>query len=479
MHVWGACLLVVLGSCASFGNEPAGGQVLLPVNLPAATSLRAAPKKVFAHYFTQFPISIDNKEGPSDYYARGYLAPEGEGGKHAAYGGFLRDRPLPQPVRSETDWAAQNFREEVRRAAAVGIDGFTVDLLSYEGRHWLAAQKLMDAARDQDPGFKIVLMPDMTAGFKAHPEKPADAVRELAAHPSAFHLPDGRLVVAPFNAQEQSATWWKGWLAQMKAAQVQIAFVPVFQGWHGYAKDFAPISHGFSDWGWRSPKAQASWRKTAGLAHSSVKIWMAPVAPQDMRPKSLTYTEAGNSENFRVMWENAILGGADWVQLITWNDYSEHTHVAPSVGTQTAFYELCAYYTLWFKSGRPPPVARDAIYYFHRRQFTTAQPDSAKQPKTFARAAGSDPALNEIEMLALLTAPGTLEIESAGKTQHLEAKAGMTSFRVPLAEGQPVFRLRRAGRVAITLTSAFPVSNHADYQDLLYYAGSSLQPHNP
>jgi hypothetical protein len=67
-------------------------------------------------------------------------------------------------------------------------------------------------------------------------------------------------------------------------------------------------------------------------AHDRGKIWMQPVSVQDARPSQAIYDEANNSENLRVTW-NAAIKGADWVQIPTWNDYSEnardftiHTH---------------------------------------------------------------------------------------------------------------------------------------------------------
>ncbi|SCE09881.1 hypothetical protein GA0115252_13041, partial [Streptomyces sp. DfronAA-171] len=67
----------------------------LPFDLPAVKTLHASGKKVYAHYFTPYPLSLDNQAPGADYYARNYLRPEGESGKHAAYGGLLRDRPRP------------------------------------------------------------------------------------------------------------------------------------------------------------------------------------------------------------------------------------------------------------------------------------------------------------------------------------------------------------------------------------------------
>lgn len=474
--------LLVVPATASSASEtepsviPAG---TLPFDLPPIPELRSSEKKVFAHYFTPYPLSIDNEAPDRDYYSRHYLAVDGENGKHRSYGGYLRHRPIPQAPRLDEEWFALNFDEEIRRALAIGLDGFSVDILDFEGVHWERVKGLLDAALRVDPGFKILLMPDMEAAFKAHPEMLAKAIRTLASHPSVLRQPDRRLVVSPYNAQRQSAKWWEQWLGGMKSDRVNISFVPLFQGWRRYADDFAPISDGFSDWGWRSPGTQASWRDVPKQAHEFVRLWMAPVAPQDMRPRSQLYWEVGNSEAFRLMWENAILGGADWVQLITWNDYSESTAVAPSTATQWAFYDLAAYYVTFFKTGRAPALKRDVLYYFHRTHSASALPDSSQQPEAFKLADGSDPPRDEIELLGFLTEPGTLEIEIGGKTHRHEAPAGVTSFQVPLAEGRPAFRLRRGDRDLITLRSAFAIDNEISYQNLLIHAGCSSRPPVP
>jgi len=67
-------------------------------------------------------------------------------------------------------------------------------------------------------------------------------------------------------------------------------------------------------------------------AHGRGGIWMQPVSVQDERPNQSLYDEADNSENLRVTWTAAI-ADADWVQIPTWNDYSEGAQVAPSTGT--------------------------------------------------------------------------------------------------------------------------------------------------
>ena len=56
---------------------------------------------------------------------------------------------------------------------------------------------------------------------------------------------------------------------------------------------------------------------------------MQAVSAQDERPYASTYDEADNTANLRMTWTAAI-NGADWVQIPTWNDYSEGTEISPS-----------------------------------------------------------------------------------------------------------------------------------------------------
>ena len=73
-------------------------EACLPIDMPANDALFAAHKKVFAHYFNRFPLSLDNQDATVDYYSRQYLDPHGEHDKWLAQGGFLRARPLPVPI---------------------------------------------------------------------------------------------------------------------------------------------------------------------------------------------------------------------------------------------------------------------------------------------------------------------------------------------------------------------------------------------
>ncbi|WP_408889228.1 endo-1,3-alpha-glucanase family glycosylhydrolase [Myxococcus faecalis] len=461
--------------------EDAPATPCFALNLPALSTLRASPKKVFAHYFSPYPLSLDNREPSVDYYARNYLQPTGENSKFAYCGGLLKQRPLPQaPRASGVDYELANFEVEVRRAAALGLDGFTYDILNHTGTHWNRLLKLLQAASNVDSGFRIVLMPDMSSTYSGTDAEALSAfvssIGSVASHPAVYHLPDGRLLLSPYMADNRTPQWWASVLQALQARGIPSALWPVYvRPWVAATNTLQAVVplHGTSTWGNRTLGSAAGQRTNVGTAHGMGLQWMAPVAVQDSRPKDLVYTEANNSQAYRALWDAAIQGGADWVQLITWNDYSEATEISPSSGTQWAAFDLTAYYTAWFKTGVQPTIARDALYYFHRVHSTSAAPDLTQQRAPYELRGGAA-AANEVELLAFLTAPGTLEIEFAGVVQRRDVAAGIQSFRVPLQQGTPRFRLVRGGVTVASVTSAFSINNTIVYQDMLYRAGGSL-----
>ena len=102
----------------------------LPFDMPSKATLRKSRHKVFANWVSSLPISLDNKNPASDYYKVNYLSPRGEHGKHAAYGGYLRDRPLGRKPLKTSSWRLADMKTEVRQAISEGIDGFTVVIYS-------------------------------------------------------------------------------------------------------------------------------------------------------------------------------------------------------------------------------------------------------------------------------------------------------------------------------------------------------------
>ncbi|MEU9037310.1 endo-1,3-alpha-glucanase family glycosylhydrolase [Streptomyces sp. NPDC048352] len=463
------------GQAGPEGARPTG---TLPFDLPLPAALRsgdAGRKLVFAHYFTPYPLSLDNAPADADYYTRNYLDPGGENGKHRRYGGLLRDRPLPVPPR-DGDWEYANLQQEVRTARAAGLDGFTLDLLSLTGKNRERAGLLMRAAHAVDPGFKIMLMPDMTSLDTDDPAVMADALAALGSHPAAHRLDDGRLVVSPFKAEQKSADWWRRVLDLLRSRHgLGTAFVPLFLDSDAHSEAFAPISHGFSEWGSRSYAGQEGAAADVRRAHARGKIWMQPVSVQDARPNQGVYDEAGNTATLRATWTHAIEDGADWVQLTTWNDYSEGSQFAPSLHNGYAYLDLSSYYLTRFKTGGWPRIVRDTLYLTSRTQFAYAGP-TGDQSLVMSLRGGSAAARDTVEVLSFLTEPAGVRTRVGSAAREYGAPAGVHAELLPLRPGTSSAQVVRDGKASARVELPYPVARGVPVQDLQYYAATSGRP---
>ncbi|MCB5164080.1 hypothetical protein LG634_04415 [Streptomyces bambusae] len=459
-------------------TEPPGGtpdgtrrpSEALPFNLPPAAELRKSGKLVFAHYFTPYPLSLDNARSERDYYTRNYLNPAGESGKHQRYGGLLRDRPLPVAPKAG-NWELANLKEEVRTARDAGLDGFTLDMLSLSGKNWERSVMLLEAARSVDSRFKIMLMPDMTS-LNTDPAGLAHAVAKLAASPAAHRLGDGRLVVSPFKAEAKSVDWWRQFMAELKQRHgIRTAFVPLFLDFGAHSGEFAPISYGFSEWGSRSYVGQESASRDVRRAHGMGKKWMQPVSVQDARPNQGIYDEAGNTATLRATWNHAIDDGADWVQLTTWNDYSEGSHFAPSLHNGHTYLDLTSYYLTRFKTGTWPKILRDTLYLTSRVQFASADP-TGRQSLVMSVRGGSAAARDRVEILSFLKSPATVGTKVGGTAGSHRAPGGVHAELIPLRSGLSSATASRNGRKVAEVRSRYAVSRVVAVQDLQYYGVS-------
>ena len=444
-----------------------------PLAFDLVADARAADgPQVFAHYFTPFPISLDNEPADTDFYATEFLDPAGEGGKHAGYGGLLRQRPLPRPVSERDDWDVADMETEVRRAIDAGIDGFTLDLLGIEGVHWERAQTMLEAAARVDPDFEIVLMPDGNTATVEDPVALADAIVDIADHPSTYHLDDGRLVVAPFLPERVGADWWADWIGLMEDRGIEVALVPTVLDYFGTVDSFADISYGMSIFRTGSPSSVKSLPDMGTDAHERGLLWMHPVALQDVRPKSSNFSEANNTEALRAMWESASEVDAEWVQLITWNDYSEGTELAPSTNTGWSPLDITAFYATAFKSGTAPEIVRDRVYVSHRTHAVDAKPTGG-QTSLMRLREGSSPARDTVEVLSFLRAGAKVTVDVGDSRYTYAAPAGVHAELFPLEPGTITVEAVAADGAVSAVTSPSVVSAEPEVQDLQYhFAGS-------
>ena len=455
--------------------EPPSAPEPTPAPEPSTPPTVDTSRMVFAHYFPPYPISIDNRPADSDYYARNYLDPEGENGKHAEYGGLLRDRPLAVAPSGSSTWRVDNLRREVSQAQSAGIDGFTVNIMSVSGTNWDAAKNLFAAAERQGR-FAAVPMIDASASVAGvDPETVADRLAELYRSAAAFRVGD-RMLLSSFAAEKQSVDWWSRIIQRLQRVHgVPITFQAVFlNASDANMSAFRDIADGYGNWGVRSEWHTSNGPDYAARAAALGKTWMAPVSVQDYRPRAGVFAESGNTDNLRASWRRAIESGAQYVQLVTWNDYSESTQFAPSADHGDTFLDISRPYLDWFHSGAQPRVTQDQAFLVHRTQFVGARPALGHLLASPTLGGTSSSPTDEVEAVVYLTAPATLTVSVGGVATRFEAPAGRSVYTVPLREGTVSATIERSGQRVVSLTSPYRVVGTPEVQDLSYYGVSSV-----
>lgn len=445
----------------------------LPFDMPSKQTFFEARRKVFAHYFYTFPLSPDNKFACNDYYNTQYLNPDGENGKWKPQGGFTRQRPLAVPVNHPRDDGA-NMEKEIDMAMDRGITGFTFDMLSLADAMSPTGklQTLLLAAEARDPRFKIIPMFDMNAMTGLTADDAAELMNLIADYPALYRLDDGRIMMTAYNADIQGAEWWKSVIAQLNGDDVNVAFIPCLGGGNKPTDEFAAISYGYANWGTVIPSSSAN--ISAEYAHSIGLTYMLPIGTQQYRPKNPNYWEASCSLSFRNSWLSAINTDADYVQIVTWSDFSESAQIQPytditlATDIGTGFYDLNAFFAAWYVTREMPLVERDALYWFHRRQFLGAP--HPNQPTETACNGGTPE--DSIEVVALLTADGQIRINDTVS----DACGPVHVMKVPLQKGVPSFALLRNGSNVFAFDSAINVAgedsaNPNGLTDLTYWSG--------
>ena len=261
---------------------------------------------------------------------------------------------------------------------------------------------------------------------------------------------------------------------------MDVAFVPTFLNAYAYMDSFAPVSYGFSNWGGRNIATTDPDSTFPGLstyltrrAHELGKIWMAPVAFQDNRPRSGSYEESNNTRTNSQSWEGAMDDNAEWVQLITWNDYAEMTAMAPSVEHGYRLLDMQAYNIAQFKYGIDPTVVRDALYVSHRDQFVASE-STYPETRPMQLVPGTPPPVDIVDVLVFATAPSTVVASIGGVSYSCDVGAGRNVCSFPLHTGDIVVGLQREGVMQTVVRSPYTVTNTPEVQDLQYHISGGL-----
>ncbi len=461
-------------AAGSLEDYRAEQQKAWPFKQSSPAELRASPKMVLAHWHV-YPISWDNADPAKDRWSR-IMTNTGKG-DYNGVGGHCSERPLPRPAIDDPKWGQRDMESDIIMASAIGLDGFIFNLNSVSSPWWDRLVDMLDAAKAVDPSFKIAIEADLTCMSKIPAKEIVDKVKTVANHPSVFKTPEGKLYFFVWNPANRPPEFIAELKSEFKAAGIETEMV----GFYMFLADnparvepYAKYFKGAAEWGarWYSSPYMYWYLGDILKSRYQQEIYASYIVSQDVRRKANTGWEAANSLLFRNCWKVALETKPDWAYLSTWNDYGEGHEIRPSTGIQYSFYDLTAFYVEWFKKGKRPEIVQDVLFYFHRKHTLDAKP--ALQEKLFGFG-GFDAPRDEIELLAFMKEPGTLEVKAGSDVRRRDYPAGVNSFCVPAAQGVPEFRLLREGKPVIEFKSAFEISDKIDYQDMLYRGGSSAR----
>lgn len=311
VQVWTLILLLTLTLAAGVAGGP-------PVLAQEANAVDATdPIPVMAYYYIWFqPDSWDRAK--KDYPTLGRYASD--------------DREV--------------MEQHIRWAKDAGIDGFIV---SWKSTFQLDSrlEQLMDVAAAQDFQLWIIYQ---GLDFDRNPlpvgridSDLAYFIERYADHP-AFDMLDKPVVI-------WSGTWkFSAQDVAMVSNQVrdQIYLLATERNMDGYLRLRSAVDGNAYYWASVNPDTfpgyQAKLDAMGAAVHEDGGLWIAPAAPgfDATMLGGRTIVERKDGETLRREMDTAIRSSPDAVGLISWNEFSENTHIEPSQQYGSRYLEVLA-----------------------------------------------------------------------------------------------------------------------------------------
>jgi len=282
------------------------------------------------------------------------------------------------------------FDAQIKRAQAAGIDGFALNVGSNDWQPARVATAL-DAAKNNGD-FVMFISFDMAS--LPFTNEALARFHSVANHPNYYKI-NGRPFYSTFAGENGGDDFWSNWKT---SSGINPYFCP---SWPNYPTNNLLQSHPVADciftWNaWRAPNSgpDASFdtigdRDLLASARATNKQYMAPVAPWfathvwgDGFSKNWIY---GSETLLPERWKQIISLQPDFVEIITWNDYSESSYICsisddlpvdmggikqmitvPQNMNHDGWLDLSRHYIQWYKNNVRPEIINDQFYWWYR-----------------------------------------------------------------------------------------------------------------
>jgi hypothetical protein len=457
------------------------------------------PRLVYAHYMGCYPVACR----ATAYHRSNDASKSRHTGKDQdAVGGRWRNWPLvPEGLQLSLE---ESMDLEIRRAVRAGIDGFAIDMWAGEKAN---CQQVIDMlfklAEEKDYPFGITLCYDSNdvEGLRwllaTHGKSPKLARFEgkplIFGYYSVSKVADdaARAMGEPvdpktsFNKSRRVRTTPEGWEAMVKRFDELARELGEPIVWQFDISGLFMRVEGAEE---RQLKRDHLKAACAALAKGGLGIGsfvgydeedevaqaVRAVGGEYCQPMWYQYDNAtwgfthgdalrSGTRLFRENWRKARDYNSHLMQFVTWNDYTENTSLAPGYQTHYGIFDLNAYFSEWWKTGRQPVTDHDRIYITFKRYGLGARVFPFKE-RAYSKGDGV------LEVLTILPRPATIRVP--GRTEPYEAPAGVFSKILPLTPGPVAVEVVRRGKVATRLESPDPVTDrpYRDQADLYCFS---------
>lgn len=372
------------------------------------------------------------------------------------------------------------YKREIELAQQSGIDGFALNCGAWlkhskfdrpDPENYVdSATKIYQAAKELNTGFRLFMSPDLVT-LKPVPENIVDMVQRFAGHPNQFYH-QGKLVLSSYAGTPEV---FAPIIEQIEANGIEVFFVPGSMRFP-FSSNWSPrLIRSFFDghphmdgvffFGPDMTVAEYL-RANANLSRVTSelgKLYMAGISPAYNSPNLRDYH---GIRGYDTKWRGIIQDGAKWVEIVTWNDYNEDSHLMPFLwdweylgermyfSHDEAFLDATHYYATWFKTGKPPEILQDKVFYVYRNRsmhLTKAWNDKKQAWGDLTRDGKPidqihDDVEDNIYLTTFLTSPATLFISVGDEKRKENLPAGISHVSFPLSPGVPRFELLRDGK---------------------------------
>ncbi len=374
--------------------------------------------------------------------------------------------------------SVEAYKYQIALAQRHGIDGFALNCGSWEkDPYYIERSTLMhEAAKQLGTDFKLFFSID-TASKIPVKTTALDMMRRFYNHPNEFRH-QGRVVLSAYTSEAYISEWSDA-SAALKAAGYDVCFVPfvwtanhtLTPSYDGALNSLAamPNLDGYFLFGIDAPV----WDLIQGnrnCRRATAKHGQLYMATASFAYNSANLRDFHGLRDYAAMWENLIADRADWVELVTWNDFGEDSHLAPAaqfpgpsgrpngmiIDHDESYLDFTAYCSAWFKSGTPPPILQEKIYYFYRNRpkWLRRVYDEKKQVWTELPDQIHDDVQDNLYATALLKEPAELTLAVGSARQTFALPAGVSHVELPFQSGVPTFELKRAGQSLLAVNGS-------------------------